>query len=427
MKILHVTSYLPGHHELYGGAEQAAYQQIMALQAHGVDNIVVTLKEDFSMPEEFKYYQLDTLETYLGNWAGNGANFRKAISTINQRILYYDPVPKNRFRLIIQQEKPDLINFYNFRRLSFSLLSVAQDLSLPCVLSIYDYWYFCPHETLIKKNHQLCYNYHGGRCFGCYTYKNFNFLLRWLLFFRKPLFDRFLKKFAAFLVLSDSSRHLLEKYGIAGEKIKTIPQFYQPPNSKTLPPTNSQKTGDYILFTGWLNHKKGLHLLVKAMQEVCSRVKSVKLLILGMEADPKYLMGIKDYIAENGLAEHIAFAGKVTPEECISYLRQAKLLVVPEQWENMSPVIIVEAMFNGIPVVASRIGGIPEFVFDGKNGFLAQPDAPHDFADKIVKLLSNPRLQEEFSRENQALSRKIFDNKANLERLLGVYKRVLVN
>lgn len=430
MKILHVTNYLPGHHKICGGAEKAAYRQIMALQDCGINNVVVTLKEDFSKQEDFKYHQLDTIETYLGSCIGNLANLRKSINMVNRSILYYDPIPKRSFKLIIQREKPDLINFYNFNRLSFSLSHVAKSFSLPCVLSIYDYWYFCPNETLVKNNNQLCYQFHGSQCLRCYNFGRFNVILRWLLFFRKPLFDKFLKKIDAFLVLSKSSKQLLEKYGIPTEKIEIIPQFHHPTEFKPFHSYNSLEYGDYILFAGWLNHKKGLHVLVKAMRDVCARIKNVKLVVLGMKAEKSYLQRIylkqiKEYIIENSLEQNIEFLGKVSPDEFKQYLYNAKLLVVPEQWENMSPVIIIEAIFAGIPIVASRIGGIPEFVFDGENGYLAQYNDPKNFAEKIIRLLSNPKLQMKFSQKSRELSQKLFDRKANLDKLLGVYKKVI--
>ena len=419
MKVLHVTNYLPGHHKTCGGAEQAAYRQITALQNHGVNNIVVTLKENFQRNENFKYYEIKTIETYLEKWIGNSA------CAVNRRFLYYDFVPKSKFRRIIKKEQPDLINFYNFNRLSFSLLAAAKKSSLPCALSIYDYWYFCPNEILIKNDKQLCYQFHGKHCINCYLFSRFNPVLRWTLLYRKSLFDRFLKKIDAFSVLSKSSGRLLQKYGISSEKIRVIPQFYSFDKShlsNSNVPTGHQ---NYILFAGWLNYKKGLHVLVKAVKDVRSKIKNVKLLVLGIEDDKNYLSRIKKYIADNDLGQNIEFLKIPGTNELKKYLCNAAVLAVPEQWENMSPVIIVEAVFAGIPIVASRIGGIGEFVIDGKNGYLAQHNNPNDFAEKIVTLLSNRRLRTKFSKENKKLSQGKFSEKFILNKLLNRYEELV--
>ena len=422
MKILHVTNYLPGHHKTCGGAEHAAYRQITALQSNGINNVVnvvVTLKEDFSRKEDFKCYAIKTIETYLEKWIGNPA------CAINRRFLYYDFVPKNEFRQIVKKEQPDLINFYNFNRLSFSLLDVGKEFSLPCVLSIYDYWYFCPNEILVKNDEQLCYQFHNKNCLNCYRFERFDFLLRWTLLYRKRLFDKFLKKFDVFLVLSRSSRLLLEKYGIPTEKIKLLPQFYHSANSQSLPSSDSLGYDGYILFAGWLNHKKGLHVLVRAMRDVRARIKNVKLVVLGMDADKKYLNQIKKYVAENSLEPNIEFRGKVGSDEFKQYLHNAKLLVVPEQWENMSPVIIIEAMFAGIPIVAGRIGGLPEFVIDGENGYLAEYNNPKDFAEKIIRLLSSQQLRSKFSQKNKELFQRLFNEEATLNKLFQTYDKAI--
>jgi glycosyltransferase involved in cell wall biosynthesis len=66
------------------------------------------------------------------------------------------------------------------------------------------------------------------------------------------------------------------------------------------------------------------------------------------------------------------------------------VVVIPEQYENMSPLLMIEAMSMSKPVVISRAGGIPEFIEDGVSGWLANPLDPGDFADKIIRVFRDP-------------------------------------
>ena len=71
-------------------------------------------------------------------------------------------------------------------------------------------------------------------------------------------------------------------------------------------------------------------------------------------------------------------------------VREASVVVIPEQWENMSPILLLECLLMGKPVVASRIGGIPEFIEDGQTGYLFDSRNPDDLAAKICTVLDDP-------------------------------------
>ena len=89
--------------------------------------------------------------------------------------------------------------------------------------------------------------------------------------------------------------------------------------------------------------------------------------------------------------------GKINHDRLIkeNLFRLGDIFVTASKSENQ-PLSIMEAMAFGKPVVASRIGGIPDFVIDGKTGFLADHKNPKDFADKISRILKKKRVQQRF-------------------------------
>jgi len=104
------------------------------------------------------------------------------------------------------------------------------------------------------------------------------------------------------------------------------------------------------------------------------------------------------FLVENlGLENRVEFLGaKPKPFE---YVSPSDILVVPSNEENF-PLVILEAMSAGLTIVATRVGGIPEQIEDGKNGYLADPNDPKDLADKINKILKNRKIQTKMSSQN---------------------------
>lgn len=85
--------------------------------------------------------------------------------------------------------------------------------------------------------------------------------------------------------------------------------------------------------------------------------------------------------------KYVVLLGQRKREEIRDLMRSAAVVIVPEQWENMSPLIVIEAMSLSRPVVASNIGGIPELIEDGREGLLAAYQEPADFAKRSASFL----------------------------------------
>lgn len=182
----------------------------------------------------------------------------------------------------------------------------------------------------------------------------------------------------------------------------------------TAPPVTPREPR--ILFVGRVSPEKGVHTLVEAMSDVVRRIPEVKLDILGGRAqlprgylvdlseDPHvrklgrfyrgedrevYVRELEAAVAAAGLERYVTFHDAVPYDEVSRFYRQAAVVVNPSLSESFGRSLI-EAMAVAVPVVATRVGGMPEIVDHGRQGLLVPPEDAAALADALVHVLANP-------------------------------------
>jgi glycosyltransferase involved in cell wall biosynthesis len=397
--ILHVSDHLPNFHKVWGGAEKACSQIIETLNASGkAINSVLTNPLEVKEKNNFNIFSVPTLSQIL--------KFR----------IPFDPLVYFKMLKIIENTNPDIVHLHRFTLMSFAVLAAAKKKKIPVIMSIYDYWLFCPKETLIDKKQGNCDKFQGLRCLSCQRTNN---LIKFLfMLFRKPVFTRFINQVDAFIVLSSASKGLLVKYGIPEEKIKIVTLFTEFQRKEK---EKEQIIPYSILLIGWIQHRKGQHIVLQALPRILKEFPQAKLSFVGKVVDSSYKGSLDKYIVKHNLSGNVEFLGRVSDSELERIFSHAHILAVPEQWQNMSPVIVVEGMSREKVVVASRIGGIPEFIQDGKNGLLANPNTPEEFAQKIIQVFRNKKLSIDVANQARLDIVNICDKEKALEKLVNIY------
>ncbi|OAS18886.1 glycosyltransferase family 4 protein [Paenibacillus oryzisoli] len=152
-----------------------------------------------------------------------------------------------------------------------------------------------------------------------------------------------------------------------------------------------------ILFVGRLIPQKGVHHLIEAMKQVIKREPSAKLVIVGSAyyGSAKVTKYVKQLIqAAKAIHGHVTFIPYVRHQEMPKWVQIADVFVVPSICNEAFGLVNVEAMATGVPVVASRIGGIQEVVEDGKTGYLVDPKAiESELSERILQLLKDESLR----------------------------------
>lgn len=417
MKILHLTDHLPGYHKVWGGAEQVAYRYIK-LQIDGENEIIVgVVKPEKIVAENLKIRRIRVLEDFFPD------KYQVYLTGIKNRILSFDPVAFINLLWILKKEKPDIVHFHKFNKMSFSTILAASIAGAKIVLGMYDYWYLCPGGMLIDQKRNLCRRFHGPWCAKCDAVSDFRFLLPVVSRLRRPVFDFFLKRIDGFAVLSNSLGKLLEEYGISNEKIFLVRQVFDFKNKTKK--TSRAGNGYMILFIGWIDPRKGPDIAIETAKIVANEIPNTKLSIVGEGLDKNYEKKIRTLVVKLKMEKKVIFLGKQPYEKVIDLYNKSKVVLLPEQWENMSPVVLVEAMAYGKPVVASKIGGLPEFIHDGVNGFLVRHNKPDEFAKKVLLLLRNKRKA---GKMGEVASREVIrmcDSKKVYESLQVMYKSLI--
>jgi glycosyltransferase involved in cell wall biosynthesis len=389
MHILHVSNYFRDTHEHVGGAEQACYRIARLARVNGYDVSVAATRPDGSGRSEFPTYTLPIVEDYLPDV------LKRYVEVLKWYSIQADPLASRTFGKVLRAHNVDIVHFHNFQFLTLSLIATARDFEKKTIVSIYDYWLFCPTVMLADPAQRFCTRAHGPWCAACLP-RRMRSVQRLLLSFRRRLFDRYLRRVDGFHVLSEHSRSVLEGYGIERSRIHVVP-LTLPIEYLDEPEQDVQIDPDMIFFAGWRNERKGLHRLLEAMPKVVEAHPAAHLTVCGgkVRFGDEYEALLDGLLEKGRIRDRVTFLGHMPPSEIKRYLQQTAVIVIPEQYENMSPLLMIESMSLARPLVISRVGGVPEFVEHGVTGYMADPLDPADFAEQILAVLKDPRRAEE--------------------------------
>lgn len=172
-----------------------------------------------------------------------------------------------------------------------------------------------------------------------------------------------------------------------------------------------------IVFLGEVGHRKGVDTLIDAL----ARLSSTGLAWTATIGGNGDLDAARAHARRVGVEDRVDFLGWVDETKVDELLRTADLLVLPSRAENQ-PVAILEAMARAVPVVATRIGGIPEQVLDGRSGLLVEPDAPDALAQALESLIRSPDLRLAFGKAGQQRFEELFSVASCAERFAQLYR-----
>jgi glycosyltransferase involved in cell wall biosynthesis len=151
-----------------------------------------------------------------------------------------------------------------------------------------------------------------------------------------------------------------------------------------------------VLFVGRLSASKGIYDLFDAIPRVLERHPDTKFVLVGVAERAALEPVIRAEAERRGIAPRITFLGSLEGREKAAAFVTSKLIVVPS-WSEAFPLVIPEAMAAGLPVIATTVGAIPDFVKDGEDGFLIAPKNPRMLAESICRLLDDEGLRQRIS------------------------------
>jgi len=186
------------------------------------------------------------------------------------------------------------------------------------------------------------------------------------------------------------------------------------------------QSGMKILFIGSVGARKGAFDLLEAMGRPIIRNSSIKAKVVGYEEKEGDIERAIVRRSQLGLDERYQLVGTIVGEKKKGLLNEANVFVLPSHNEGL-PMAILEAMASGLPIISTKVGGIPEVVKDGCNGFLIKPGDVDALADKIAFLSAHPSQCKIMGKNSRHIAECEFDVKAYIANLVSIYELILKN
>jgi glycosyltransferase involved in cell wall biosynthesis len=177
----------------------------------------------------------------------------------------------------------------------------------------------------------------------------------------------------------------------------------------------------YILYCGLIGKPKGVHHLVYSFARIAPYFPQVQLIIAGRAENDFYMNELKSSIARANLTERVLFRDEASQTEVAEWMAEASMFVLPSLSEGL-PRVALEAMATGTPVIASRVGGIPELIQDGETGFLIPPGDEDALADRMRRLLENPKEARETGERARASAGRFFSTESYIENYRSIFQ-----
>lgn len=364
MKILQINKF----YYLRGGAERYFFELSRLLETHGHKVI------HFSMADENNDYSL------YNKFFAKKVTFDK-ISLKNTLKIFYNFDAARKLKKLIKEEKPDIAHIHNiYHHISPAVINILHKNKIPMVMTLHDYKLACPNYTLfdgVKK----CRECEGGKYYRCFFKKCLkkSRIKSFLAMSEAYIHNTFLNSYGKvnlFIAPSRFAKDICVASGINKDKIKVLNNFL--PEEYLRLPEKKSKTSNYFLYFGRLSYEKGLNILIKA----AAKFPDDYFKIIGSGLELKNLEQKKKMLS----LKNLEILGPRYGGELLDFIKNAKAVILPSVCPDNMPYSLLEAMALGTPVIASRIGGIPEIVEDNINGLLFNPGDSDDLAEKIRSL-----------------------------------------
>lgn len=362
MNILSVNKY----YWRKGGSEAVFFNEMDMLQKHGHTVVPFSMKSDKNFETPYSTYFADEVDY-------TAPGVRAKLSNAAKIIYSFDA--KKKIRCLLSDFKPDIAHFHIFQhQLSPSVFGPLRDSDVPIVLTLHDLKPLCPVYTMYS-NGVICEKCKGGKFINCTLNRcTKNSLLGSFVNTVEMYFHELMGYYRSvdkYISVSNFYRSKMIEYGYDQNRIVHIPNYIELDDYKYKPSDNG-----YVLYFGRLSKEKGLQTLLDAA---------------------KTLTGIPFYIAGAGpIEEHlhsriinenidnVTLLGFKTGDELNKLISEASIVVVPSEWYENCPMSVLESFASSKPVIGSNIGGIPELIEDGVDGFIFEPGDSINLAEIIT-------------------------------------------
>ncbi len=324
-------------------------------------------------------------------------------------------------RAALAEFRPDVVHLHNaYHQLSPSVVAAARRAGVPLVMTVHDYKLACPTYRFLDHGRICTACVHGGLRQAVRRRCRDGSLAASTLAATELGVHRLLRAYAAVGAFACPSRFLRDQLVAA----RVFPErLVHLPNPTPLGVPRRTGPGAGVVYAGRLSPEKGVDVLIRAVGAL----------------DPEDLRGARLEIAGDGpehtslaaLAERVApgrvrFHGRLDAPALADLVASARVSVLPARWLENQPLGVLESFAAAVPVVGSRLGGIPELVVPGDTGALVPHDDPAALAEALAGYLADPDRAVREGTTARAYAEAHHAPEGHLRALDGIYARVRV-
>lgn len=407
MKILQINNV----HYRRGGADAVYLNTAELLQQHGDEVVFFNMLKKDNLPCKDEKYWVSSLESRP-----------KGIKStlIELRNFFYNPEAAKKIEELINAEHPDIAHIHLFWGcgISPSITKVLKKYHIPLVQTVHDYRMICPIALLMDSKGQVC-----EKCRGKHFYKaifkvcskhglaNSAVMAAEMYYHNIKFYPT--KVVDGFIFVSNFSyqKHCQYMPKLKEANSMVLYNFYNAGGTWTN--TFNRK---HFLFYGRLSHEKGLMTLLQAFKDLCD----VQLIIVGN--------GPLDNEARKFVTEHnmnnVSFLGYKMGDELKQLICNASFVIVPSECYENNPMTIVESYSMGIPVIGSRIGGIPEIIVEDQTGYTFEKGNIKELSCVLKKAVAvDEKAYQTLSVNAKAFATKHFESDSYYDNLMSFYNK----
>lgn len=414
MKIaLFVHCFLPNH---FYGTETYTLNLATNLRQMGHDAVVVTANFPWETKkeEEVYYYEYKGVPVYCIN--------KNHFPYTSIKDLYYQPQIRDLLRQLLLEIKPDLVHVTHIINHTGVLLEVTQELHIPAVATLTDFFGICYNAQLRSASGALCRgpNRFRTNCIACRlkeeaTYSGASRMERWMgkyplslvsAVWKKGMFNLFRCRtgksadlvssisdmpdvlrqcYSAYKTVIAPTCFLRDAYLTNGLNVPVHLSHFGVDSSRLPKQSNGGRSLIRFAYIGQIAPYKGIDVLIQAFSRLPE--DSAEVLIFGKESQiPDYTEKLK----RMSKGHRISFRGTFPPSEIDAVLAEIDFLVIPSKWYENSPLVLLNALANHTPVIVSNVPGMTEFVEEGKNGYIFKRGNVTDLERTLRRIIREP-------------------------------------
>ncbi|MFP4501128.1 MAG: glycosyltransferase [Candidatus Hydrogenedentota bacterium] len=323
----------------------------------------------------------------------------------------YAPSSRKEMHRLLEREQPDIVHVHNlYPLISPSVLAACREAGVPAVMTVHNYRLICPIAVHFRDG-RICTECASGREWNCAVhncrgnriesaaYALRNWTVRRLGLYRKNV--------TLYLAISQFLKDWLVAERLPANRVVVTPNMITLPSG----PIADAGAGAYAGFAGRASAEKGIDVLIEAARQA----PGVPVTIAG---HGPLLARFKANAPEN-----VHFPGMLSREGLAGFYQGLRFLVVPSVWYETFGLVACEAMSHGIPVIASKIGGLQEIVRNGETGLHFEPGNAEDLAEKMRALWNDPDRCRTMGQAGRALVEREYSEPVYFENLMAAYEQ----